>query len=660
MQLLLQYRHLAVAAALILSVCIVRSFSGAFAIPTSENLTPPSTSSSPGGAGTAQDDQPHNSQHHDLFENVQSLPDLESLKTEISALLKSSNATCLESFHDFDSETDQQVKFLQPFSNLPPNSNQIGSPKGQNNCRSKYLTFRESGIYTCSAYLTPKDEFQSSAWSHLILFPHDPSLPLHDISYHAVARGPAFVAPITTPLVVRNTQIYLLSFRFLHPGSYTLAVNQRYYLDNRFHYTGTGSGNDPHAYFLGESEGRQCDKGSPHNWCLHSAGLFGTKLNGLHERGCQGYTSVLYDSLTVSDPPLSTAPPPFLDLPLLTSMERSPDGYWLKVGDTSDDCRSRDHSSYLTGNPCVLEDPRPGVANRPVYVWMASDSRMHYYTSEEIGDCFAERGIKSLVLCGDSLARNSIFALASLIGHFNGTDDYTERLKEMQHQFKASNGKLFSEDIIGLGPRGIDLHFVSVWNEGAEDFTNMFDDMGVSHPGGPNLLIGNYGTPGHKINTGMDYQDMSKHWENLMAKDPPKYRVLLGGPTLQGVRQLGWTNSLIKVNNVKNRELGKSVLSMAWLDMEQMTAALPIDQYASQDGYHPETQYLSTVYMALFNSICNSPPDQDEAEWYKNNDKNLAVPSWASFTEKDMTMIEESGTHTSIYNTIDDTFRLFK
>jgi hypothetical protein len=252
----------------------------------------------------------------------------------------------------------------------------------KNICRGFKWLAGLTDVFTCHAFLPAVEgadaAFSTAFYNHVVLFPHmsdglsqKAADSFHDITYHSLLSGPAKVAPVTRALSVPGpggamVPVFLLSFRTLVPGDYQLSVNARWVWDR------PGSSIYSDAAFVGESEGRVCAKGSPMNWCMHAVTQDGTL-----GAGCNKVSEVTAGVTVKVERPQSAAPPDYLALPLARSAEASPDGFWLRVGDSLEHCYSEEQQAInarvVEGDPCRLGDP--DLPNSPVYTWISSNVR---------------------------------------------------------------------------------------------------------------------------------------------------------------------------------------------------------------------------------------------------------------------------------------------
>ena len=252
-----------------------------------------------------------------------------------------------------------------PNAATPSNIARLGWTKFTPNlCRTTKLLYDVSGIYTCHSFLTPTTEFTTETASHVVLFPymdesHD-AKDFHAVSYHSLLEGASWIAPITKPMTVNVTPaasqtttempIFLLTFRTPVAGPHKLNINARWFKDFPDF---SPSDPNPDTWFTGESEVRTCFSHGAH-WQVPEP--VENKADPCDAMGspCQRYTRAIpLTAIRVTS--ASDSPPPhYLDLPLATTAEAPPDGFWLRAGETKEDCEARKeiNARFVTGDAC--------------------------------------------------------------------------------------------------------------------------------------------------------------------------------------------------------------------------------------------------------------------------------------------------------------------
>ena len=188
---------------------------------------------------------------------------------------------------------------------------------------------------------------------------------------------------------------------------------------------------------------------------------------------------------------------PTLQLPLAQSADASPDGFWVKAGENTANCKENVESNInkiFSGNPCILGGGSVSTSS-PIYAWQPSDKRYHFYNSEEIATCFEERGLNKILIQGDSQARTLFSTLPFLIGDVDLGPNYAEELKEqMKQKVEGVNGN----KVGNLGRRNIEVIYKQEWGEDYTFADELFKQAGLFTAGGPEVFIYNAGAPAHK------------------------------------------------------------------------------------------------------------------------------------------------------------------
>jgi len=252
-----------------------------------------------------------------------------------------------------------------PNAAIPSNIARLGWPKNTPNlCRSSKLLFDVAGIYTCHAFLTPTTEFTTETASHVVLFPYmDASLAakdFHAVSYHSLLEGASWIAPITKPMTVEVTKaatqtttempIFLLTFRTPVAGPHALNINARWFKD--FPDFSTSDPN-PDTWFMGEAEIRSCESHGG-SWHLPEGVKNAADPCAAMATPCQRHTRAIPLTAIIVTEALDGPSPHYLDLPLATTAEAPPDGFWLRTGETKEDCEARKeiNARFVTGDAC--------------------------------------------------------------------------------------------------------------------------------------------------------------------------------------------------------------------------------------------------------------------------------------------------------------------
>jgi len=150
-----------------------------------------------------------------------------------------------------------------------------------------------------------------------------------------------------------------------------------------------------------------------------------------------------------------------LKLPLAQNANASPDGLWIKIAENTADCQAKletEIQQVFSGNPCILGGGSVS-AEKPIYAWQPSDKRFHFFDSNEIGQCFAERDIKKILIMGDSQARTLYGTLPLLLGDVDLGPGYADELKEkLKSNSEGNGGKVSDEREKGESDNRIRFH----------------------------------------------------------------------------------------------------------------------------------------------------------------------------------------------------------
>ena len=485
---------------------------------------------------------------------------------------------------------------------------------GYTKCRGIDVLYQMTGIFTGHVFLTPPEEFEANAVSYLVLFPCSTDEAVLELfrktSYYSNLEGEGLVTPIISPLnvpqfspsssssppsniPVASFPVFVVAFRPLIPGSYSLRVAPRFVSDDLF---------DPPLSFVGESEKRACPQ--PKQWCMD-------RTNGGGEKNCMLMVVLWNVKVTVRPSPRGdVGAADFLALPLAQNGEASPDGFWVKLGNSREDCERGERRKMFEGDACSVGDPRK--PNLPIFAYQPSDKRYRYYQPKEIVKCFEERGIGEVRVQGDSLARGAYLSMAmAMSSDFGLAQDYAEILK------KAMRDSDKSGDVLGgMGmPAGMGVSYVEEWGETVDvmersmwDAAEGSNRAGVFAEDGPNLYIYNHGAPAHKKPL---LTDLAERWTDRVSDPsaiPPKVNIFLLPITLQGQRNPKYSRMEFRYHG-ETLEIAMKKAGFAVVNQEQLTMGWPVESTGQADGFHYGQNAMAMTSQIIVNMVCNAPKE---------------------------------------------------
>ncbi|GMH46960.1 hypothetical protein TrRE_jg328 [Triparma retinervis] len=463
----------------------------------------------------------------------------------------------------------------------------------------------------------------------------------HNVTYHSVMAGPSLVSPVIKQLDVDGLPVWLLSYKVVIPGSYRLKVMVRFYNDF----------NQRSYVFFGESETRPC----PGEFCKH-------RTNDGKDKDCAKESAIVDVDVVVDggvggEKTLGELGLGFFDLPLSQNGDGSPDGFWARVGRTTKDCMSslQDINKAFEGNPCKLSGESIDGAS-PVYAWQPSDRRYNFYSSTEIGKCFEDRGIKKVLIQGDSQARSLFAPFPSLLGDLNLGSTFMDDLKQ---KFKDNDDGSGSTRMSNLGPNNLEVIYTQEWGENSDFADAKFKKEKLFEVGGPEVFIYNAGIPAHKAFG--DSIDFQKWWIGKVSAPGavvPKVLVFILPVTLQGQRNPYWSK-MYNLQFVEKLERIAKNLGFSVLRLDQLTMGWDVTTTGQMDGFHYNFNAMSMGAMIVINTICNIPlKDYAEGRFYDVGEK-LKVDSDSSdllYTYEKKTVTIDGGWEADVLVPISDRY----
>lgn len=429
---------------------------------------------------------------------------------------------------------------------------------------------------------------------------------------HSRVVGPEITVPDQRLLSVPSgtgdqEEVIILQYHLTLPGSYAIEVRQMEFYPGMLMPWAAGQEGMENAgrVFLGGTESR-CP-----NW---SSCNIRSNCCGCDEKSMVTTSPIALQAADGSGkcPVLPAA------LPLCAAMDSKQPGRWIQssnpaltphcevqhkynlMTEVPSNSSSKSWGKHASGNPCIhVSADHSEDMGSSSWFYAPYSCRYHFYTRDELQQCFAAQGIRHIHFQGDSMSRD----LFGVVSKYVGVELMrVEDLKRLTNELKMSNLQYHAGTL--MLSEGYNWH----WDADVMRLTEQ--------PPLPDVLVINHGiahrTDYAKLFERKLNETERKYWlqERNASIPMPKFRIFQNARDLHGMREPSFIGNNFRQNNEMLRQMYGG-LGFAELDEFLLTAGR-IDTSSQQDtdGWHFKGSTKQMEAIVLFNMICNN--------WYQS------------------------------------------